>query len=68
MGIVSIECKTPKPGPEAAGRRCAHPGCITVLNRYHSGAHCYAHDGSELGLPPAQLEDLISQPPLRRAA
>ena len=31
------------PGPHAPDRRCAEPGCITVLNRWHEGDRCYQH-------------------------
>jgi hypothetical protein len=33
------------PGPFEAGRnrRCAHPGCITLLNGYNPGPECLIH-------------------------
>jgi hypothetical protein len=27
------------------GRRCAHPGCATMLSRYNPDPHCNAHGG-----------------------
>lgn len=36
------------PGPFPAGRRCEHEArgvrCSTVLNSYHEGCYCHAHE------------------------
>lgn len=26
------------------GRKCATPGCKTVISRYHGGKYCWVHD------------------------
>ncbi len=48
MALISLIDKERKPGPfPPVGRRCAHPGCITVLHTRHEGDHCYQHEDDE---------------------
>jgi hypothetical protein len=52
MGIVNPQPITERePGPYPANRRCSHPDCITLLNRWHEGDRCYQH------APPVELTD-----------
>lgn len=43
MGRLILLHPERSPGPNPAGRRCAHPDCITILHTRHDGDRCYAH-------------------------
>lgn len=51
-------------GPEPPGRRCTHPGCITVLSTWHESPEqkCYTHESRRtierpVGPGSARLDD-----------
>jgi hypothetical protein len=43
MDLDYIQCKADWPRQYAAGRRCAHEGCGTILSRYNGEATCELH-------------------------
>jgi hypothetical protein len=62
MGLITVACSTPEPGPYPKGRRCAEPDCATILHTRHDGDRCYLHAPPEEATPREQrtsLEDLM---------
>ncbi len=61
MALVTLTENERRPGPFPAGRRCAHPECITVLHTRHEGDYCYQHEDDE-PMPELSLIEWMRKP------